>query len=62
MSQVQLAGALGVTQQLVSAWERGLSAPKDKRRVQIARLLGVAFDELFAYPSDDSNGDGEAAA
>lgn len=60
MSQVQLAGALGVTQQLVSAWERGLSAPKDDRRAQIARILGLPPGELFAYPSDDPNG--EAAA
>lgn len=59
MTQVQLAAALGVTQQLVSAWERGQSAPRDERRAQVARILGVTPDELFAYP--DSDGGEEAA-
>jgi transcriptional regulator with XRE-family HTH domain len=58
MTQVQLAGALGVTQQLISKWERGLIAPRDDRRVQLARILGVSPGDLFAY---DSNGDTEAA-
>ena len=57
MTQVQLAGALGVTQQLVSKWERGLIAPRDDRRIQLARVLGVRAGDLFAY---DTNGE-EAA-
>lgn len=61
MTQVQLAAALGVTQQLVSHWEHGLSAPRDDKRAHLARILGVAPEELFAYPDPPSNGD-EAAA
>lgn len=61
MTQVQLAGALKVTQQLVSAWENGRMAPRDDRRIQIARILGVPTDELFAYPDEDPNGDKQAA-
>lgn len=60
MTQVQLAAALGVTQQLVSAWERGQTAPKVDRRPLIGRILGVSADELFAYPDDDASG-GQAA-
>lgn len=59
MTQVQLAGALGVTQQLVSAWEHGRVAPRYEKRRQVARILGVATDELFADPDD--NDDEEAA-
>ena len=58
MTQVQLAGALGVTQQLVSKWERGLIAPRDDRRIKLARILGVRPDDLFAY---EPNGGEEAA-
>lgn len=60
MTQVQLAGALKVTQQLVSAWEHGLMAPRDDRRAAVARVLGVPVDQLFAYP-DPPNGDEVAA-
>lgn len=60
MTQVQLAAALGVTQQLVSNWEHGRSAPRDDKRAQLARILGVDPGVLFAYP-DPSNGDSEAA-
>lgn len=60
MSQVQLAGALGVTQQLVSAWEHGHASPKIDRRPLVARILGVHTSDLFGYPDDDDNG--EAAA
>jgi putative transcriptional regulator len=59
MTQVQLAGALGVSQQRVSSWERGRAAPRDEIRGHIARILGVALDDLFAYP--EPNG-GDVAA
>jgi len=58
MSQVRLAAAMGVTQQVISKWETGISSPADDRRPDLARVLGVPPDELFAYPA---NG-GEAAA
>jgi transcriptional regulator with XRE-family HTH domain len=61
MTQVQLAAALGVTQQLVSCWERGICAPHVDRRAHIARILAVPADELFAYP-DAPNGGGDQQA
>lgn len=58
LTQVQLAAALKVSQQLVSCWERGVCCPRIDRRPIIARILGIPTDELFAYPT---NGDEEAA-
>jgi transcriptional regulator with XRE-family HTH domain len=59
MTQVQLAAAVRVTQQVVSSWEHGRAAPNINRRPHIARILGIPTDVLFAYP--DTNGDEEAA-
>lgn len=60
MTQVQLAAAMGVVQQVVSAWEKGLYGPRDAKRILLARILGTTADDLFAYP--DANGDGGEAA
>lgn len=59
LTQVQLAAALTVDQQQVSAWERGIASPRSDRRVAVARALGVDPNILFAYP-DEPNGE-EAA-
>jgi putative transcriptional regulator len=62
LSQVQLARAVGVVQQIVSNWECGKTAPHYDCRPRLARVLGVNADELFSYPADDLNGDDQAAA
>lgn len=62
MTQVQLAAAVGVTQQLVSAWENGAAAPTIDRRPRVARILGVSADSLFAYPEDDPDDENGKAA
>lgn len=59
LTQVQLAAAVGVPQQTISQWERGVAAPRDDRRPHLARALGITVAELFAYP-DGTNG-GKAA-
>lgn len=62
MTQVQLAAALGVAQQVVSAWEKGLYGPRDQKRIPLARVLGTTVDELFPYDTPGpGNGDEEAA-
>jgi len=42
---------MGVTQQVVSKWEAGVSSPADERRPELARILGVDVAELFGYPT-----------
>jgi len=63
LTQVEVAHAMGVVQQVVSRWELGIAAPRDDNRRRLARLLGVNPSELFAYPDDDTddNGDEKAA-
>lgn len=60
LTQTQLAAAMKVSQQNVSAWEKGLRGPRDDRRPQLARILGVKAEELFSYTP--ANGDDRAAA
>lgn len=59
LTQVQLAAAMGVAQQVVSAWEKGLYGPRDHKRIILARILGTTIEDLFPY--DPVNGDTEAA-
>jgi transcriptional regulator with XRE-family HTH domain len=47
LTQVELADALGVTQPLISLYERGLSEPSAAVIAAIARELRVSADELL---------------
>lgn len=47
MSQVRLAQLLDVTQQSVSEWERGTSAPRDDMKVRLAEVLHQDVRQLF---------------
>lgn len=47
MSQARLAELLGVTQQTVSDWERGVNAPRDDLKVEIAGVLHQDVWQLF---------------
>jgi len=50
MTQGQLADALGVTRQTINAIEQGKYSPSLEMAFQIARVFGVALDEVFQYP------------
>lgn len=41
LGQEQVAARLGVTQQTISRWEKGLAVPRPSRVVQLAELLEV---------------------
>lgn len=47
MTQEFVAEALGVSRQAVSKWERGNSAPSTTNLIALAKLFGVAAEELL---------------
>lgn len=47
LTQVEFAEALGVTQQTVSRWESGKTAPPGHVTGRIAAVLGIPADELL---------------
>ena len=51
LSQIQLAEALGTSQQNISFYEQGRHTPSPQRLVEIAKILGVSVDELLAEPT-----------
>jgi len=47
MTQLELAGKMGVTDKAVSKWERDLSCPDISSLPDLAEILGVSVDELM---------------
>lgn len=47
MTQLELAGQLGVTDKAVSKWERGLSCPDLYTFPRLAEILGASVEELM---------------
>jgi len=50
MTQAELARRIGVTRQTVIAIEQGKYSPSLEVAFQIAGVLGVRLDDVFAYP------------
>ncbi len=55
MTQAELAERIGVTRQTVIAVEQGRYSPSLEMAFQIARALGVALDDVFAYPAEEQS-------
>ncbi|MBO4838662.1 MAG: helix-turn-helix domain-containing protein [Lachnospiraceae bacterium] len=51
-TQETLAGALGVTAQAVSRWEKGICYPDMEMIAPLANYFGVSIDELFGYDNE----------
>ena len=47
MTQLELAGKMGVTDKAVSKWERDLSCPDINSLPNLAEILGVSVDDLM---------------
>lgn len=47
LSQIELGNRLGVTQQSVFAWERGLTTPAIQTAIALSRLYNVSLDYLL---------------
>ena len=52
MTQADLANRIGVTRQTVIAVEQGRYSPSLEMAFQIARVFGVALDDVFHYPDN----------
>lgn len=50
MTQAELADRVGVTRQTIIAIEQGRYSPSLEMAFQIARVFGVALDDVFHYP------------
>lgn len=53
MTQAELADRIGMTRQSVIAIEQGRYSPSLEAAFKIAAALGVALDEVFAYPDEE---------
>lgn len=47
-SQAQLAAAMGIGQQTISAWKRGSCRPEPHHRDALARIAGIATDAWYS--------------
>ncbi|MFV0363426.1 MAG: helix-turn-helix domain-containing protein [Suipraeoptans sp.] len=59
MTQRQLAEKLGITEQAVSKWERGLGSPDISLLSDLSQILGVNIDKMLAgdlQPNDIDGG------
>ena len=54
LTQAELADQIGVTRQTVIAIEQGRYSPSLELAFQIARVFGVALDDVFQYPTEES--------
>ena len=52
MTQLELAGKMGVTDKAVSKWERDLSFPDVSSIPKLANILGVSVDELMQVKAE----------
>lgn len=55
-SQAELGGRLGVSRQAVNAIETGKHDPSLPLAFRIARLFGLAIEEIFNDEQDSGNG------
>lgn len=58
MTQRELAGILGVTDQAVSKWERGLGCPDVSLLPGLSQALGVPLERLLAGTLEEQDPDG----
>ncbi len=59
MTQRQIAEQLGITEQAISKWERGLGGPDISLLPALSGILGVNIDKILAgdlQPNDNDGG------
>ena len=53
MTQADLADKVGVTRQTIIAIEQGRYSPSLEMAFRIARVFGIALEEVFQYPGEE---------
>lgn len=53
LTQVDVAGKLGISQQAYASWERGLKKPTQENLVKIAQVLNVSVDYLVGNSEEE---------
>ncbi len=54
LTQVDVAGKLGISQQAYASWERGAKKPTQENLVKIAQILNVSVDYLVGNLQETS--------
>jgi len=55
MTQEELAGRVGVSRQTIIAIEKGKYNPSVALALRIARVFGMAVEEVFSLPDEEGN-------
>ncbi|WP_302171896.1 helix-turn-helix domain-containing protein [uncultured Streptococcus sp.] len=55
LTQVDVAGKLGISQQAYASWERGVKKPTQDNLVKIAQILNVSVDYLVGTSQETSD-------
>ncbi len=55
ISQAKLGGALGITQQMISSYEKDISSPNIETLVQIADFFKISIDRLIGHITKSEN-------
>lgn len=56
LSQKELASSCGVSQAIISQWEKEIALPRTRQLPQLAEVLGCTIDELFENPNEEVKG------
>lgn len=54
LTQAELAGKLGLTQALITNYERGLHNPPTAKLPGIAKVLGVGVEQLYGFTGGET--------
>lgn len=55
LTQVDIAGKLGISQQAYASWERGVKKPTQENLVKIAQTLNVSVDYLVGNSEEKAD-------
>lgn len=55
ITQMELAGLLGVSDRAVSKWEKGISSPSSKHMLFLGKIFNVPVEYFFSDSKDNSN-------